>query len=198
MRKIIFIGILFTLSIFAFSAKKVWKDPNAKEIFPRDATGKIVYTEVIEMPNMTKDILYSRAYEWFAKTFNSAQNVIQMQDKENGKIVGKGSFGDINITANLGLVTIEGKVNFTISVYLKDGKYKYEITDFVHEGMGHWSNGVRPANGGALENEKPDCGRSTITLGKWEKIKIQANERALALIEGLKKAMAVESAGNNW
>lgn len=198
MKKNILICILLSLSFIMFSEKKVWKDPNAKGLFPLDTNGKIVYTEVIEMQNVTKDALYSRAYEWFTKAFNSAQNVIQMQDKENGKIIGKGIFDDINSPGPLGMAGVKGYVKFTISIYLKDGKYKYEITDFVHEGIWTGAPYGNPSNGGALENEKPDCGRSVISLGKWEKVKIKANECALLLIESLKKAMSVEAAGNNW
>lgn len=198
MKKIFLIGILLLSSFFIFSEKKVWKDPNAKGLFPLDANGKIIYTEVIEMPNIAKDALYSRAYEWFAKTFNSAQNVIQMQDKEAGKIIGKGIFDDMNSPGPLGMAGVKGYMKFTISIYLKDGKYKYEITDFVHEGIWTGEPYGDPSNGGALENEKPDCGRSVISLGKWEKVKIKANERALLLIESLNKAMTVEVAGDNW
>ena len=50
---------------------------------PKDAsTGKISYSEVIQLPGTTKNELYARGKLWFAKTFNSAQNVIQADDKE--------------------------------------------------------------------------------------------------------------------
>lgn len=198
MKKITIFTLFFFLTLFSFSEKKVWKDPNAKPLFPTDENGKIVFTEVVEVPNVLKDALYSRAYEWFAKSFKSAQNVIQMEDKENGKIVGKGAFGDINVTANLGLVAIKGKVLFTISVYVKDGKYKFELTDLTHEAKGYWSNGIKPADGGALENEKPACGRNTLPLGKWKDIKEETSKRTLTLIETLKQAMTIDSAGNDW
>jgi hypothetical protein len=194
MKKNILFVVMFMLTIFSIQAK----DEKKELVFPVNEAGKIIYTEVIEMPNLTKDILYTRAYEWFAKSFNDAKNVIQMQDKEAGRLIGKGSFGDINVSINFGLVGVKGNVNFTISVYLKDGKYKYEITDFVHEGVANASNGMIPTNGGALESEKPECGRNYLPLGKWKNIKEQTNERVLALIESLKKAMIVESVGNNW
>jgi hypothetical protein len=193
MKKLILFAILFTLMVICIQAKDV------PVVFPLNEAGKIVFTEVIEMPNITKDALYTRAYEWFAKAFNSANNVIQMQDKENGKIVGKGSFGDINVSVVLGMATVYGNVKFTISIYLKDGKYKYEVTDFYHEGS--WVGGgapPRPYNAGALENEIPECGKSNLTLKKWGKIKEETNKRVLALIESLKKSMIVESAGDNW
>jgi hypothetical protein len=61
----------------------------------------------------TKETLYSNALSFFAITFKSAQNVIQMKDPESGKVIGKG------------LLSNGRKVTITISC--KDGKYKYEI-----------------------------------------------------------------------
>ena len=183
MKKITFIIVLLALSFILLLAK----DKKKEVAFPKDSTGKIVYTEVVEMPGVTKDVLYSRAYEWFAKSFVSANNVIQMQDKEAGKIIGKGCYGfDKN------------KVNFTLSIYLKDGKYKYEITDFVHETIMPRGYRGHDRNGGALGNEIPECGKWYLNLSLWNKIKWQTKERILSTIESLKKAMLVESAGNDW
>lgn len=197
MKKLIIFAFLLSSCFFSFSEKKVWKDPNAKELMPLDANGKIVYTEVVEMPNVIKDALYSRAYEWFAKSFKDAKNVIQMQDKDAGKIIGKGIFDGINVKCCMGLSSVIGYVQFTLSIYLKDGKYKYEITDFVHEG--HWSsNASIQVNGGSLDNEKPESGKSYLTQKKWKEVKELTNERVLLFIESLIKAMTVETAGDNW
>ena len=48
------------------------------------------YSEVVEVPGKTADQLYSSAREWFAITFKSAKDVIQMEDPTNKKIIGKG------------------------------------------------------------------------------------------------------------
>lgn len=45
-------------------------------------------SEIIEVPG-TKDELYIRANQWMVRTFKSAKSVIQYQDKEAGKIMGK-------------------------------------------------------------------------------------------------------------
>ncbi|WP_107822016.1 DUF4468 domain-containing protein [Mangrovibacterium marinum] len=44
--------------------------------------------QVIEVPG-TKDELYVKANEWMVRSFNNAKSVIQFQDKEAGKIMGK-------------------------------------------------------------------------------------------------------------
>jgi hypothetical protein len=92
---------------------------------PIDSTTHLItYTGIVQA-NGTQSELYSRAREWFAKTYNSAQSVIQMDN--NSEIVGKA----------LMQVYDKGKcgfINYTISVFFKDGKYKYEITNLYHTG----------------------------------------------------------------
>jgi hypothetical protein len=163
--------------------------------FPINESGEIFYTEVVEIPNVTKDVLYSRGYEWFAKTFKSAQDVIQMQDKERGKLIGRGMLGDINVKVSMGTYLLRGYIKFTISLYFKDGKYKFEITDFNHESV-PTPKGFY--NGGSLENEKAACGKTVITNKKWKNIKNQAKEKIELLIDDLKKFMVTEPSGDDW
>lgn len=103
--------------------------------FPMDSTtGKITYTEVVKVDSTaTKDELYSRAREWFAKAYKSSTNVIQMEDKESGKIVGK-ALTQVFYQAMKSNYS-GGYFHYTISIYIKDGRYKYEVTDFYHTGQ---------------------------------------------------------------
>lgn len=90
------------------------------------ATRKIDYQGVVKADGLTKDELYTRAREWFAKTFNSAKDVIQMDDKSAGKIIGKGA---ANGSYFYLLTTIRFTLYYTVSITVKDGRYRYEITD---------------------------------------------------------------------
>lgn len=114
MRKIIVL-LLFCNSSFA---QNQWG-------LPIDSTTHLItYTEIIPVSG-TQDELYSKAREWFASTYNSAQNVIQMDSKED--IIGKA------------LMQVYykgfpyGYIHYTISIYFKDGKYKYVVSNFYHE-----------------------------------------------------------------
>lgn len=96
--------------------------------------GRINYTAVITVDNiLSKSDLYTRARQWFAKTYKSASSVIQMEDRESGTIVGK-ALMQVHHKAMGGLVE-SGHISYTLSVYVKDGRYKYEITDFHHTGQ---------------------------------------------------------------
>ncbi|WP_310393653.1 DUF4468 domain-containing protein [Hymenobacter sp.] len=114
-------------------------------ILPIDPESKMVtYTGVVEVAGATQAQLYSRAYEWVVKSYKSAPDVLQMQDKESGKIILKGNTHAYIRGRDAGLV------NHTFSIYLKEGKYKYEVTNF---------NNVNPTpkgefGFGRFENEK--------------------------------------------
>lgn len=89
--------------------------------------GKINFSETVNVDSTKKDILYSKSKLWFANTFKSAKDVIQLDDKENGIILGKGIYQD---TEKVGLAgTIQRNWKFTIKIQLKDAKYKAEIYD---------------------------------------------------------------------
>ncbi len=155
-------------------------------------TGKITFTEVVYVDDSTttKDELYSLAREWFAKTFKSSQSVLQMDDKELGKLIGKANFS-INRTAYL----TDSYVDFTISIYLKDGRYKYQITDFNHVS---YKSGF---SGGAIESKKPDCGNFNMMKKGWLQVKQQTKTTVEALIIDLKETMnnkSISSDNEDW
>ena len=110
-------------------AQKAKEDDSAPTL-PRDPDSKMVtYTGVVEVLGATQAQLYSRAFEWVAKRYNSAKDVVQMQDKESGKIVVKG------LTTAYFKGHEFGAVTHTFSIYVKDGKYKYDVTDLRHEAL---------------------------------------------------------------
>jgi Domain of unknown function (DUF4468) with TBP-like fold len=99
-----------------------------KEPLPHNPdTGSISYAEVVQMPGASKNELYARGKVWFARAFNSAQNVIQADDKEAGILVGK-AFNTVYLE-NLGQL-VPTRVWYTVALTFKDGRYKQEISDF--------------------------------------------------------------------
>lgn len=69
---------------------------------------------VIEISG-TKDVLYIKANEWIVRTFNNAKSVIQFQDKEAGKIMGKYLMHSYQTSGSdiYSLISIEVKDNAT-------------------------------------------------------------------------------------
>ncbi len=87
------------------------------------------FQEVVEVPNASADALYARAKEWFAETFVSAQHVIQLDDAQNYKLIGKGNTGEYLTNIYMMLKYCYGQSKFTVKVECKDGRYRYSIYD---------------------------------------------------------------------
>ena len=91
------------------------------------------YSEVIEVPDKNPDQLYISAREWFAKTFVSSNDVLQMDDPVAGKLIGKGNTELTDSYTTAGMVKIPifiaFKIDFTITVAVRDGRYKCDINN---------------------------------------------------------------------
>lgn len=81
-----------------------------------------------DVKNTSKDKLFGRAKLFFAKAYKSSKDVVQLSDKEVGKIVGKGIFV-INVFK-------KADIYHTITIDVKDNKYRCTITDFVYYSRG--------------------------------------------------------------
>ena len=100
------------------------------EIKTDSTNGLIVFTEVVKADSASKAELYSKAREWFALNFKSADAVLEMDDKESGKLIGKAWQ---NINTPLLVRTTLTKIFYTIKIQLKDNRYKYTITNIYYK-----------------------------------------------------------------
>lgn len=125
MNKIIFFTLLIT-SLCSAQAELI-------EDFKTDENNHIYYSEVIQVEGASQNDLYVRSKQFFAEAFKSANHVIQMDEKDAGIIMGKGS-AKVYIS-NFG-ATSSFVVNFSIKLQSKDGRFKYELYDFSHDGVG--------------------------------------------------------------
>jgi hypothetical protein len=163
------------------------------------------YSEVKEVPGKSADQLYSSALEWFAITFKSANDVIQLTDPVQKRIVGKGYKEVHTFVKNLDVVL---NMYFTLNVQFKDSRYKYELN----------STDIRPAVGNnvytyehlqimATEEGLQDFYRNNninFVSDKKFKENLESNKRMLsaveielsAVIESLHNALISET--ENW
>jgi hypothetical protein len=143
---------------------------------PINENGRVEYTDVVRIDStIGKDRIYAAVRSWFTSTFKDGSEVLQVQDKEAGELVGK---GNINIPSKrFGYTAIGvGIVWFKISVFAKDGRYRYSITDFKHEG------GLKQIRDcGSLDDDDPDqCSKSI-----FQEVKEKTNEKILLLIKDM-------------
>ena len=150
----------------------------------------IKYMEVVELDSTrTAKNLYSQARMWFAETYRSSKDVIQLEDKENGRIIGK---GNIKYESNIfvGSTGTRGWINYTISISVKDGKYKYEITNFMHEGNSLNSQGAFSFDLITTDKECPkEVGNKNWRNKVYIDIKKQIELKTNTIISSLKEYM---------
>ncbi len=159
MKKILF----FTAFLFAVIA-------SAQEIKP------ISYTEVVSVSDSSKNArqLYANAKMWFTQTFKDPREVIVLDDVENNILIGRGNI-PYKSKVSLGSATREGRIYFDVTIACKDGKYKYDFTNFMHEG-----NGV---NLGLITNEEFLSTMKGMIAGGPKNYKIKVTNELRDLIE---------------
>lgn len=141
--------------------------------------------KVIDSVIFSKDQLYLKAREWAARSFVKANEVIQMDDKEAGKIICKGYFEIEGAKNGFGMTLGMDYVSFTLSIDIRDNKYRLLLEDLSHKG-GTYQYSV---TGGSLCNDKPACGTFWMPASRWAKYKKRSSAESKLLIASFKKAM---------
>lgn len=128
MKKIIALIGFICISSFANAQNEPLVTPYA---VPLDTiTNKITYEGVIDVKGVAADELYNRFYNWFKTFYKNPTEVIRENDSTTHKIVGKPRFRIANPPDKQGNRTDAGVAQYTITVLAKDGRFKYELTDF--------------------------------------------------------------------
>jgi hypothetical protein len=107
--------IVFFLLFFSLSS---YSQDKICDLLP-SKDGKVFYSDIIVVDKLKSEELYNNTKLWISQTFRSAKSVIEA-DVENNLLVMKGR---LNYVAN-------GDTPFSLSLQFKDGRYKYELTDF--------------------------------------------------------------------
>lgn len=117
--------ILFTL--FIILSNLTYSQEKFLELLPMK-DGKVNYNDVVLVDSCSKDRLYLKAKHWFIDSYRSAKDVIQLDDKENGELIGKGFFE--TYWQILFYAGQQINVWYTVKIQMKENKFRYEITDF--------------------------------------------------------------------
>lgn len=183
MLKKIYIFISAVMFCGAASAQDLPIDPESK---------KITYTEVIQMEGVSQAEIMKRAKSWMATGLGSTKSSIELDDAENGKLLGKAVLPLSVKNPPMGRFEV-GIVTYTVTLLAKDGRYKYVFTDFIHD-----SGGVdNVVSSGPLEPNKTAVKaitRNMPTQYQWKQIKIETDEVVGKQIAALKKAMEKKEA----
>ena len=187
--------LISTLLFFLFAKVAVAQI----SILPIDTISyQVAFTEVINVDSATAKDLFSRGKLWFAKTYKSSNAVIQNIDNESFSITGK---ANMRAYAQFIGTRTWGYVNYTISIFCKDGRYKYLITDFSHEGDPFASaSTLTPSVGPINKLTKDSGGFGSYRKKDFDKLCQEINSDMINLISSLKNDMnkKTETETKDW
>ena len=86
----------------------------------------LVFSKVIQAPNLGKNALYVRLLEILSSMYKNTKNLIQVQDKEQGFILGKGIDEEVKPDI-LGAKAIN-TIHHTIKIEVRERRFKVSIT----------------------------------------------------------------------
>lgn len=180
MKKILFVASLFISS--CVTQKYVNNNyPNPFQI------------ERIDTASGLKNDLFIKSNEWLAKTLNSAKDVIQMQDKEAGKLIAKGI---MKSQQSPGLGSANFYINYTLTIDTKDRKYRIILSDFFLENAVF----ISPDGTHHLYSYGVSLNQKEFTINMtnkyWNNIKGDAFKQSQILCKNFNEAMNLKN--DNW
>lgn len=95
--------------------------------FPVNKAGKIEFTQTLEVP-ISKEKLFANAQQWIVTTFKDYRAAVQVEDKENGKLIVTGTTRLPYIYMD-DILIIKEDVDYTFTIECKDNKYRYTVSN---------------------------------------------------------------------
>lgn len=89
-------------------------------------------------------VLYERAKEWMLRNMKSADSQVSLDDKAKEKLIGTPDLLLPNKTWNAFSYSGQRMLNFKLSVFVKDGRYRKIIENIVHPEVAVSQNDQRP------------------------------------------------------
>ena len=178
--KLLIIFILFFIS-HSFTFSQV---PN----FPLGANYEIFYSKVVNVDSVSKELLYSKAKHWLKSYFNSYSEIVHIEDELNGIIQIKPK---IEVYSNISGKIKIGYVMCSFKVQVKDGRYKYEMTDFWH---------VEPKlnTPGNILSKPPTESEDLILHYAWVSLQKQVYNYSIKLIDNFNSFMIGKKVNEEW
>lgn len=144
-------------------------------------TNLITYLGVVEQEESGSDSLYTRAKRWAQIRFAKYEKGLFEIDKKNQKIVLKATLPAY--VYNTKYTKREaGTYQFKMTIWIKEGRYRYQISNLVHEG-------IKPNNGNAVRNYFEYYYTSTKSVKIYDKLLRDANADIERLMADFTKCM---------
>jgi hypothetical protein len=148
-------------------------------------TNLITYTGVVEQEESSSDSIYFRTKKWALKTFTEKEKGepkgLYELDKKNQKLIINGSIPAYLYT-NKYAKQPNGRYLFKMTVLIKEGRYKYTITNLAHEA-------VKPNQGSPNRNYFEYYYTTTTNIKGVDSVLRYADKDLNKMIESFKKAL---------
>ena len=120
-----------------------------------DKNSSLTYTQIVECGEATKEQLYIILNYWFTATFNDANSVIKLNDKDTGVIIAEGYVSDI--AGHMGGMNAYGiSIRPIIKVDIKDKKIRITYTVQYYDVIKSSGGGIMGAIGGAIPTNRSE------------------------------------------
>ncbi len=157
---------------------------------------KLEYSRVIEVTDVDSLELKNRCQNWFAISFRNSEIVLRTSS-ENKLIAKPAIVYEPKIL--VGSDQVKGAIYYTLTVEFKNGKYRYIVSDFIHEGN-RFAN-YKQIDFGLITNEEicPYKFQTKNWDNKiWNDLKNTISSHISSLTASLETRMQTSSNDENW
>lgn len=163
-----------------------------------DNSGNVTFVRIIEVPGISKDELFTRGLSYFTYKYNSGDQVIQMKDKEQGVIIGKGIYPKVHV--GISIVNTIVDTYHIIRIDVKDGRVRAIVS------LTEYRNTISSGNEAPSINNFNVAGRYPISEKDAQKTVMSkafyySYQQAMNSLDEIEKTLREGSTGvdtNDW
>lgn len=153
--------------------------------------------EKVDSISKSKSQIYSETKQFIAEFWNSAKDVIQNDDKEEGLILVKGM---TKTTIGSGLSSLEFWYRYNVKFLMKDNKYKIVVENITFDrGPSNMWAGFAKNLEPQTEEKFPGLGKSGMSEKKWNELMTSLKTEMKNIIDSYVKVMSKSMKNDsNW
>lgn len=160
------------------------------------------FQEVVTVEGATRDQLYAAALAWFPAVFKSGKEVLQVQNREAGMLVGT-AFEPFTYNRHIliSVFPLRARIRYHVTVEVKDGRYRFTADGFMHEPLP--SEILSPSFGQLTTDARPPAPRGQglpegDRLKAWNEMKQRATTATADLAKTLKAKLSTAATEKSW
>lgn len=149
------------------------------------AQESLTFSRVIQAEGATKDAIYATLLDWISTNYKGIKSDSQVTDKDAGLIVKQGTFEYSK--GGIAFSCYSGYVSYKLKFQIREGRYKAEVTSFIHDIKIGNSDGCRLG----LITTAEEYGKGGMQKGAnnkvWNDIKEKAENYSESIFDSLEE-----------